>query len=165
MKTLQSLFKSIEKKSKKSILPDIQELAATGRLENRCEEFDNYTPLMHAVRCGNSEAVKLLISFGAYVEARLPDLDTPIIIATRSYLFHNNIDVLQQLIEKGVDINAKDNTGATALIYASIMGDFNIAKILLDAGADPKIKNKDKDTAYVYAMLGNRTELANLLKC
>lgn len=164
MHSLETLFKKIEKKGKRSIVPVIQELVDTGRIEARSEEYKNDTPLMHAARCGHGEAVKLLLDLGANAEARSKEKETPLLIATRHYLFRKNMDVISHLIEKGAQVNAKDEDGSTALMDAAIIGDMELAKVLLNAGADPKIKNKNKTRAYDFAMWMKRTELADLLK-
>ena len=46
------------------------------------------------------------------------------------------------LISKGVDVNAKDNASFTALIYASIYNQTEIANMLINAGADVKYKDE-----------------------
>jgi ankyrin repeat protein len=47
---------------------------------------------------------------------------------------------LQTLIDKGADLNHTDSTGGTAAMYAvGWGGQFDIALMLLEAGADPKI--------------------------
>ena len=47
-----------------------------------------------------------------------------------------HIDIVKELISAGADVNAKNYiTGKTALIWASDNNNFNIVKILKDAGA------------------------------
>jgi ankyrin repeat protein len=43
---------------------------------------------------------------------------------------------VQELLEKGADINSKDNSGWTALMWVSDNGNAEIAKVLLAGGAD-----------------------------
>jgi ankyrin repeat protein len=49
--------------------------------------------------------------------------------------FYARTDIVKLLIEKGADINAKGNSGGTALGTAKKLGLSDIAKILQDAGA------------------------------
>jgi|TARA_B100000315_G_scaffold107356_1_gene98529 ankyrin repeat protein len=48
-------------------------------------------------------------------------------------------------------INAKDKNGNTALMYAASNDKIDIAKILLDAGADVNAINKRRSTALIIA--------------
>ena len=45
------------------------------------------------------------------------------------------------LLSKGADVNAKDSGGAVPLSVAILKGDIKYVKLLLDAGADPKISD------------------------
>ena len=64
----------------------------------------------------------------------------------------------------GADINARDNYGWTALIYAAINGYTEIARLLLSAGADVNIKANDGNTALMEAKNYNHPEIVKLLK-
>jgi hypothetical protein len=56
--------------------------------------------------------------------------------------YHAKVD---QLIEKGVDVNAQDEFGWTALMWASHEGHADVARSLIDAGADleREVENQD----------------------
>ena len=54
-----------------------------------------------------------------------------------------NFEKVKLLIEKGADIDAKDNDGVTALMYVSRAGDLEIAKYLVENGADVNAKDKE----------------------
>jgi hypothetical protein len=56
--------------------------------------------------------------------------------------------LVKGLIEKGCDINAKNNSNNTALHMASEYGYFWSAKLLMDAGADKTIKNNNGCSAH-----------------
>jgi ankyrin repeat protein len=51
------------------------------------------------------------------------------------------------LISAGANVNARDEKGATPLIWAAISGRPQVVEILLAHGADGKVKNKDGLTA------------------
>ena len=60
--------------------------------------------------------------------------------------------ILAEIVKKpGVNLNVKTSGGNTPLHFAAINGNNKIIKILLDAGADPKIKNDAGQTAYFEA--------------
>ncbi len=82
----------------------------------------------------------------------------------------NRYQLLQYLINKGVDINTKVKTtclgyekGQTALMKAASTGDEKAVRILLDAGADYKLKNANGETALDYAIKGRRSNIVKIL--
>ena len=48
----------------------------------------------------------------------------------------NSVDVARLLIERGADIDAKDNNGSTPLHYAAVENSFDVARLLIDSGAN-----------------------------
>ena len=75
----------------------------------------------------------------------------------------NDIEAVEVLLEEGVDVNAKDNYGATPLISAAFFGYTEIAELLLEAGADPNIKDKDGWTPLMIAAMDGKTGVVKLL--
>ena len=65
------------------------------------------------------------------------DLETvkntfPILCMTRK------LEEIKKWVDYGADVNKADEFNQTALHYASVIGDSNIVKLLLDSGADVK---------------------------
>ncbi len=59
----------------------------------------------------------------------------------------NNLAHVKTLLGKGVSVNARDNSGYTALHYASRAGHIDIVRLLLTNNADPNVRtNSGKDT-------------------
>lgn len=62
--------------------------------------------------------------------------------------YHNMIKTIQFLIENGADINAKNNSGQTALHIAYKNGDHTATRALLVIGADSNIKDNKGRTPF-----------------
>jgi hypothetical protein len=71
--------------------------------------------------------------------------------------------IVKLLLDKGADIEAKDNSGQTPLLWAIYDGRKEIVKLLLDKGADIKAKDKIGLTPLSLATCGGRKEIAKLL--
>ena len=72
-------------------------------------------------------------------------------------ILNNNIDFVHSSILSGVNVNAKDNAGNTALKLASERGQTEIVKLLLDAGADINIGNTNDYTPLEMAILNGHS--------
>ena len=89
---------------------------------------------------------------------------------------HNSIAVLmkaawegntgqaQALIHDGIDVNARDAFGRTALLIAASQGHTYIVQILLEAGADPGVKDNVGTTALVAAEARGYSRIVSLLR-
>lgn len=62
-----------------------------------------------------------------------------------------NITTIQKLIDRGADINAKNENGWTALFYAAVTGHEMVVRLLLDRGADINAEDKEGWTALSWA--------------
>ena len=111
------------------------------------------TPLTEAMY--DEELVRKLIDLGADVNlaAELTGF-TPLMASL------HNIAITELLIEKGADIEAKDDDGINALVYAASFNNEEMVKFLLNKGADAntvcEIKNEHTDIS--------PTPLMNLLE-
>ena len=61
------------------------------------------------------------------------------------------IEAMTALLEKGSDVNASDDSGATALLRAAGSGHLEAVKMLLDKGADLGTRDGDGSTALMWA--------------
>ena len=80
----------------------------------------------------------------------------------------NNIDVLNNLLKNGVDIDFRDDcdTGRTALMKACRKGNIEAVKLLLENGADPNLPDCDlysKNTAFIFACIRGCKETVKLM--
>lgn len=75
-----------------------------------------------------------------------------------------NVDVLEQHVMYGTDLNSKDPyANSTPLITASVFGKINAVKFLIDAGADLNALNNDGATALHSAAFFCNTEIVEVL--
>jgi hypothetical protein len=76
---------------------------------------------------------------------------------------HGRLDTVRKLLDQGTDVNARGDTGATALMMACWWGHIDIVKLLLERGADVNAKGLDGYTALMEAARYGRLEIAELL--
>lgn len=74
-----------------------------------------------------------------------------------------NYEGVVSILELGVDSNSQDESGNTALMFASEGGYAEIAELLLESGANSNLKDRDGNTALLYASLGGHIEVVELL--
>lgn len=76
----------------------------------------------------------------------------------------DNREAIQQHIKAGSNINEKDPYGGSSpLISAALFGKTEIAKILIDAGADINFQNNEGSTALHTAAFFCRPEIVKML--
>jgi len=132
--------------------------------------------LMNCARTGATEAVSLLIDAGANVNHAEPENgQTALMWAAAA----GHADIVGRLVRGGADIRARTRAGIptipgtcrvcdwkvtsgnfTPLLFAAQSGDIEIAKILLDAGADPNEATVLHGNSLVIASAGGHEDLA-----
>jgi ankyrin repeat protein len=74
-------------------------------------------------------------------------------------------DAVQELLKTpGIDVNATDEEGNTALIEAARFGHDHVAQVLLAAGADTKVRDKNGKTPLMLAVAGGHDEVVMALR-
>lgn len=113
------------------------------------------TPLMTAVSHKNHSYVRFLLEKGASVHVRNNSLKTAVHMAVgglRQSFYtdeeaYRAISMLQQLLDSGADVDARDGDSITPLISASGALRHESVKILLNHGANVHARNNDFRTA------------------
>lgn len=78
---------------------------------------------------------------------------------------NNDISKLRILLQKDINLNARNEDGDTALRLAVMFDRIKVENKLLEMGADPNIQNKDGKTALIWAAQNGYTEtVVNLLE-
>ncbi len=126
-----------------------QKLLAKGA-DIRAQDKDGTTVLMVAAADGEFEKVQTLLAKGAHVHTRDNEGKT----ALMHIMFgrFNDVRYVSLFHNAGLDINAKDMQGNTALYYAAAEGLEKIVKALLDVGANIASTNTAGKTALDIAI-------------
>lgn len=81
----------------------------------------------------------------------------------RDAAMYGKPDEIKAAVISGVNVNAIDADGRTALMYASFNGYTDIVRILLEHGADVKLADFSGRTALLFASSGDFPETVRLL--
>ena len=112
----------------------VKALLAHGADHSAAEPSKGQTAVMWAAAENNAAVVKLLAASGADVRARSKGgAFTPLLFAVRA----GHIDASRVLLESGANVNETLPDGTSALVLAVINAHYELAGVLLDAGADP----------------------------
>ena len=79
-----------------------------------------------------------------------------------------HVETVKLLLTSGIDVNHVNNLGWTCLLEIVILGDGGprhqqVAKLVLDAGADPNLADKDGVTPLRHARQRGQSEVARLI--
>ena len=74
-----------------------------------------------------------------------------------------DLEKVRLLIQKGVDIDAKDQYGQTALMNAAHAGQVELVHLLVEQGADLDHTAKYNLSALMLALIAHHSEVARLL--
>lgn len=148
-----------------------------------------HAPLIYASMAGDLDVAALLLARGAPASAEALaesiTFDNPVITrallkagadaqgreSTGATLLHwaaitNRPAAVPLLVDAGVPVNAQDDFGFTALMYAATVdvGDTRLVSALLQAGADSRIRNAAGRTALQQAVFLEHDSLARTLR-
>ncbi|MCQ6561854.1 ankyrin repeat domain-containing protein [Paenibacillus mendelii] len=128
---------------------------------------DGFTPLGLAAHFGNEDTVRLLLEYGANVDARSKDGNLNH-MAIHAAIAGNYEHVVKTLLESGADANVrcegKWRPGYTPLHVAGHFGREAIIPVLLQHGANKSDVSDNGDTPYAVAMQQDHPEAAALLE-
>ena len=134
----------------------VQMLIEAGANVNTIEKFDNQTPLMWAAAATKNAGpmVKLLLSKDADVRPRARFTDWPSQITSEPRAQYRPVGGLtallyaardgcyscvESMLMAGADVNTPTPEGVTPLMLALDNGYLDVAKLLLDRGANPRV--------------------------
>uniref|UniRef100_A0A8C3XBA8 Ribonuclease L n=1 Tax=Catagonus wagneri TaxID=51154 RepID=A0A8C3XBA8_9CETA len=140
---------------------------------NECD-VNGFTAFMEAAVYGKVEALRFLYENGAEVNLhRKAKQDQEKIrkggaTALMDAAEKGHVDVVKILLHKmGAEVNARDNMGRNALIYALLNSDDGkvkaITRLLLDHGADVNVRGEGSKTPLILAVERKNLDLVQML--
>ncbi len=140
------------------------------------------SPLRKAMSVNNKEIAELLLKAGANVHQRTaPEYqrDTILIETVSYYSVYNDLDAIRLLLDYGANPNDRNEgaydeyfewkgsgqwTGYSVLGYAAKQGWVEVAKLLLERGADPEIPRTDGKSPVEIARAKGHEDIAVLIE-
>jgi len=139
----------------------ITDLLAKGASVNNVDEA-GFSAIAHACRKGHVEAVIAMVDHadldGKSFDNRSSE-GTPLILATKN----NHLGVVNVLLEYGVNTEARDRFGRTALLCACVKGSNDVVKLLLDHGSSVDAVDDKGNNCLRLAILRKDAALEKLL--
>ncbi|KAF5296249.1 hypothetical protein FQA39_LY12586 [Lamprigera yunnana] len=134
------------------------ELLLQHNADANIKDLEELTPVMYAIIRESPPLVKMLIK-KSDVSITTNKNKTLLHLAARSECF----EIVETLLNVGVDVNAKDQYKGTALIYACAKGTRNIVDLLLSRNANHEEKDELGLSAMDWATMNNHTSIVSLL--
>ncbi len=107
------------------------------------------TPLILATRIGNSDMVRLLLNLGAQVDCR--EVQANAWTALHFAADEGHAECAEALLAHGAEVNARDKSGRTPLMWVAFRSSAPTTRLLIDHGADVLAKADDGPTALLQA--------------
>ena len=125
-------------------------------LETKTKDGSHFvTPLIIAAHNGHLNSVKILLGYGADIEARgtlkveneVIEGCTPLWAAAAS----GRLDVVKLLIEENAEVDGRTSTGSTPLRAAAYDGYLDIVRCLVESGADVNARSRGDSSSLMAA--------------
>lgn len=169
--------------------PVVHSLLQHGANVHQRNKVNNADSLYYAATSGNVQIVQTLIDCGAPTDNETSDGMTALTAAIRGKYptiidlllnnnasltlsiaplteaaMHNDIEIMQQLVDKNADINrANSRNGTTPLINAVVCNNIEAVAWLLARDADVSLADSNGVDALLYAIHFNFTDIVKLL--
>ncbi|XP_063901840.1 uncharacterized protein LOC135121443 [Zophobas morio] len=129
---------------------DVIKLLIEKGIDVNVQNRDGMTALQLACLNGDYREAEILLNSGASIN--LADNDNENALHYASDSWEDNRHVIRLLIEKGIDVNAQNGNGTTALQLACQERDYEIVEMLLNAGASINMTDKNYKNALHCAL-------------
>jgi uncharacterized protein len=131
-----------------------------GRADVNIKDNVGYTAFFHAIEARYDDVADVLISQPQQdLSARGKNGVTALMV----YVWRNQKEAVEKLLNRGADVSLIDNDGDTALHGAAEMGNVEIARMLLAKSANVNAKNKVGGTPLMWAAVYGHDEVVREL--
>lgn len=138
---------------------EIEELVKSGYDIRLCLQYDA-TPLIVAVLLNSYDSVSTLLRLGADANAANSNRMTPLMNAT----FENSIESVKILLaDRNINLEAKDCSEMTALLWAVENDNLEITKLLVKAGADINAVDNTHNTPLINSIAKENDAISEFL--
>lgn len=129
-------------------------------IDERFVDEDNDTLLIYSLSDGNSESFRFFMNNNADVNVVNSEGENVI----HSIVYSGKVDRMEYFIDVN-NINHQTNEGVTPLLLALLLDKYDIAKYLIDKGADVNIADNEMNLPiHVACYSGNKDLVSILLK-
>jgi ankyrin repeat protein len=119
-----------------------------------------YTLLHRASYCGQFEVVRLFVKRGADLKIRdTCNINTALHMAA----IPGSVDIIQLLLDEGINVNLSNTDDATALHFSAEYGHLEATKVLVERGAAINYTNKYGHTPLMVAAYYGKLEIVRYL--
>ena len=149
------------------------ELLRLGGADPNVQCYDGNTPLHSAVCYGNVEMVQALLNLEADVNIRnknsssplnyIPDIQGYSEVLNKLKSRQSLANVARLLLDRGADINSRNDEGSTPSHSATIMGRIEVIRLLLERGADVGVEDMQGRTPFSLAKEHDFDDIMKLL--
>lgn len=124
------------------------------------EQYYSNTPLHSAAEWGNTEIVKLLLTYNADINATNSRGETPLHKAAQH---SGRREIVNFLLANKANLNAKDTNGLTPLHTAELCGRRDVVVLLLTNKAEINVQDNQGRTPLHFAVNSGRKDMVELL--
>lgn len=142
----------------------LAKILLSGGAEVDLRDEGGRTAFMLSVGEGNYRMAEFLLLHGASVDVKDISGDNVLIYYASNYSAMADGKLVDFLVLKGIDINAQNNLGKTALMMAAKRGNDKLVKYLCEKGADVDIKDKNDMTALMWAASHEDDQIVEYLR-
>jgi ankyrin repeat protein len=142
-------------------------LLRAGADPNYRGDISGTTVLGFAASQGAPECAKILLQYGADLNATNKDGDTPLALAAcecGAATPPSTSPVMNLLLQRGAHVDHQNHEGETALMIAAERGNLIGVKLLLNHGANPDLRTRTGATALSMARKAGNKEIAEALQ-
>jgi ankyrin repeat protein len=138
----------------------VEFLVKSPKVDINAKDHEDRTALWVALLEGHADVVKLLVEHGADLMAHNKLNASPLVIAS----LYNHLSLAEFLVELPmIDVNAKDPEDTTALWTAASRGYLDVAKLLVENGADLMASTKDGASPLWAASINGHLQVVKFL--